>query len=643
MKTVISSILVFFFLFISSVHAQVEYAWSNHIGATSADDARVVTLDNSGNVYIAGSFRGTTDFDPGPGVFTVTSAGGDDGYIAKYDASGNFLSAFTFSNTLNCKVYSIDVDNLGNIVATGDFNGTVDFDPTAGVFTLSSPTNSDFFVAKINSNGTFAWAMKAGVNGVDDRGLGIKVDLSNDIVVTGYFIGNVDFNPGPGVNNLLSSGGGDSFVLKLTSSGVYSWAFNIGNGVNSTDAGNSLDIDPTGNIYVGGFFQAICDFDPGPSTYTLSATGAQDGYLAKYTSAGNFIWAKQLDGTGKCQLNSLNIDPNGNVYSTGSFTGSIDFDGDAPSYTLASASSTNDIFVVKYSSAGAFIWANKIGGLYDDNGYALVSDNSGVYVTGSFSNTVDFDPSISTNTIAALGYRDFFITKLDGSGNHVFTKAFGSSVDNDISYGVASPSANVIYLTGSFGGPIDLNPSPFSNTLTTSYGNYDIFMLKLMPCSQTISLTASNASICLGSSATLSASGSTTLNWSTGPTTPTILVTPTITTNYSVSGSFTTGCVDTKTIDVVVVVCAIVNEDVKEPSNYSIYPNPTTGEFTIAAKNYSTPLSCEIYNNLGELIYVDLINEKSDIKLNQIPAGVYLVRLLDESNIIVNQKKLIKN
>ena len=615
------------------------YDWAIHIGATSADETRSVKTDNSGNVYIAGAFRGTTDFDPGPGIYTVTSAGSDDGFIAKYDASGNFIAVYTFSNNLNCKVYAIDIDNSGNILATGNFNGTVDFDPMATVYGLSAPGSYDIFILKLNANGTFAWAKKMGDTSLDDCGLAIDVDITGNTLVTGYFTGSsIDFDPGSAVFPLSAGPWDDVFVLKLNSFGSFIWAFDIGTSTNSFDHGNSIVTDAFGNIIIGGYFQGTADFDPSSSALTLSTTGTQNAFLAMYTTTGTLIWSKQIDGTGMSQINNITINANGDIFSVGSFTGSIDADPNAGINILNSTNASLDIFSAKFNSFGNLFWANKIGGTGDDVALCISNDQSGIYFTGYYNNTVDFDPSASTYTLSSSGNKDFFITKSDLNGNHLFSQTFGANASDDIGYGIVTPSTNLIYLTGSFSGSVDFNPSTYATNLISSYGNSDAFLLKLQPCTQTITLTASTTAVCQGynTSVTLSAIGSNTLLWSTGATSSVIVVTPSTTTNYFVTGSFTTGCNYTENLNVQVTVCTNVIQFEANSSSFTIYPNPNNGSFTLST---GIPCNAILMNSMGQLVKTIFVsNADEQISVENLPIGIYYLKIDNKTYKVIISK-----
>src|SRR5258705_6854286 len=108
-----------------------------------------------GDVYIAGSFVGTIDFDPGIGTFTMTSGApnDNDAFICKLSHSGNFLWAKSFTGTDDAIAEDITIDQSGNVYTTGWFNGITDFDPNAGTFNLTG--SGDIFVSKLDNAGNF--------------------------------------------------------------------------------------------------------------------------------------------------------------------------------------------------------------------------------------------------------------------------------------------------------------------------------------------------------------------------------------------------------------------------------------------------------------------------------------------------------
>ena len=156
--------------------------------------------------------------------------------------------------------YSVVADNSGNVYTTGQFQGTADFDPGTGIFNLVSAGDMDIFICKLNYSGNFIWAKRIG--GISaDRGTSIAVDAAGDVFITGYFHGTVDFNPGTWVYNLVSAGGRDIFICKISSSGNFIWAKQIGG--SSDDRGLSVTTDLSGNVHASGIFWGTSGIDTG--------------------------------------------------------------------------------------------------------------------------------------------------------------------------------------------------------------------------------------------------------------------------------------------------------------------------------------------------------------------------------------------
>lgn len=463
-----------------SLSSQMNLSWANQIGGTNSDEAQSIATDSNGNVYVAGSFQGTVDFDNGIGTFTLTSAGATDGYVAKYDANGNFLNAVSFTNNLECKVYSLAIDNLDNVIVTGGFTGSVDFDPGSGVTLLVAGGYYDIFAVKLNSNLIFSWAYRFGYAGGDDYGLSAATDNNNSILLTGYFQGsNIDFDPGGAANYLSSQGAKDAFVLKLDANAGYIWAIDLGSSGTFQEVGQTIKADINGNVIVGGYFSSMVDFDPSASTQTLTSSGNYDAFIAKYSSAGVFVWAKNFSGLSNEVCYALQPDASGDVYCTGTFNGgtACDFDPGSGTFFLTSNGVGEDIFVAKLSSAGNFVWAKAMGGSGIDYGKAIALDGNTVYTSGYFNGVADFNPSTTTNAITTNGGADFFISKLDLSGNYINAYGYGAS-GNDYAHAICSPTTGVIYTAGTFSNTVDFDTgSP--GVLLTSNGSNDAFFFKL--------------------------------------------------------------------------------------------------------------------------------------------------------------------
>ena len=247
---------------------------------------------------------------------------------------------------------SIAVDASGNVYTTGYFNGTVDFDPNAGTFNLTSAGGVDIFVSKLDATGNLVWAKNMG--GVSTEiGYSIAVDASGNVYTTGYFVGTADFNPNAGTFNLTSAGSQDIFVSKLDATVNLVWAKSMGGGAND-DVGISIAVDASGNVYTTGFFNGTVDFDPNAGTFNLTSAGSQDIFVFKLDATGNLVWAKNMGGASNDIGQSIAVDASGNVYTTGYFAGTADFDPNAGTFNFTSAGG-QDIFVSKLIPCAAII------------------------------------------------------------------------------------------------------------------------------------------------------------------------------------------------------------------------------------------------------------------------------------------------
>jgi hypothetical protein len=371
------------FLVSQVFEAQNSLIWAQQYGGSDSDAGYAITLDSKSNVYTTGYFQYTADFDRGPGTYTL-DGGNASVFLTKTDASGNFQWAIKFTGRTQNGT-SLVVDNNGNIYLTGVFVTTVDFDPGAGTYTITSKNESfDCFVCKLDSMGNLVWARAFG--GKDwDESRGIALDSQGSVYTTGFFKDTVDFDPGTGVYNLVSAGKTDVFITKLDNNGNFIWAGRTGG--SNDDWGNSITYYNNGSIIYSGFFSNyMCDLDPGPNTTTVLAShGSTDAFITKVTPMGQLSWVRIFGGSSADQSMCVRADSSGNIYSSGCFQGTADFD-PGPSSLLKSSLGINDAYVLKLNSLGNLLWAKTFGSSKWDFATSLFLDSQGnSYVTGAFS------------------------------------------------------------------------------------------------------------------------------------------------------------------------------------------------------------------------------------------------------------------
>lgn len=469
----IVSLVIVLFIGTITINAQ-DYQWAKRIGGVYTDHGYSIAVDGLGNVYSAGTFMATVDFDPGSGTSNLTTTGTVDAFISKLDPEGNFLWAKSVGGVYADQVNSIAVDGSGNVYITGYFSFTADFDPGAGTNYITSAGNTDVFVLKLDAAGNFIWAKSMGGTSFEE-GHSIAVDNSGNVYTAGIFEETADFDPGVGTSNLTSAAGDDVFISKLDAAGNFLWAKSMGG--NFDDWANSIALDAFGNVHTTGSFIGTVDFDPGTGTANLTSAAARDVFISKLDSAGNFVWAKKIGGNADDRGHGIAVDDSGNVYTTGRFASSVDFDPGAGTSNLTSAGSA-DIFISKLDAAGNFGWAVRMGGSSFDGGNSIAVDGSGnVHTTGYFQGNVDFDPGAGVSNSTSAGDRDVFISKLDAAGNFVWATRMGGTL-YDRGYSIALDGAGNVYSNGSFGSTADFDPGAGTSNLTSA-GSYDVFISKL--------------------------------------------------------------------------------------------------------------------------------------------------------------------
>jgi len=319
------------------LHAQDVYLkWAKQIGGSgSYSVGNSIAVDASGNVFTTGSFTGTVDFDPGPGVFNLIAVGSGNIFVSKLNAAGNFVWAKQMGGTGSGYGSSISLDATGNIYSTGAFGGTVDFDPGVGVFNLGATTSSgDCFVSKLDECGNFLWA-SIPVTG-SGYGTGISIDAAGNAYVSGFFVGAIAI----GNDTLGNTGNWSAFIAKYDSGGNAIWGRTPGG--TGLDYGTGICTNGNGNIFVTGYFtSSYLNF--GGIPVLNDNAGFDDVFIAAYDTGGNAIWAKSVGGQDYDYGMGICTGNNGKIYVTG-YLGSysVNFGN-----TTLTNKGSNDIFIAR--------------------------------------------------------------------------------------------------------------------------------------------------------------------------------------------------------------------------------------------------------------------------------------------------------
>jgi len=364
-----------------------------------------IALDQAGSIYLAGTFLGTVDLDPGPATLNFTSNVGRDIFVVKLNSQGEFQWVRTMpyiSGTYFPYVSDLTIDDQNNILISGNVNGEIDFDPSANTALFMFP-GFEGFVVKLKGDGDYIWARQLGFTNLSEV-TAIETDSIGNVYLSGN-ISEMDIDNGPDTLFINTFGMGDSYVMKLDPNGNYVWVKNFGN-ITNTDIPSDLTIDNAGYIYATGSFAGTAYFPNATDTLSIISTGISNVFATKVNTDGEFIWAKAFNGNdsiiaeeGRC----IGVDSIGNVYVLGSFADSIDVDpGPATAWVTAETSSiySRSFFVCKLDQDGNYIRAKATNGGNDVLAKAMVLDNKAdILITGAMQTwnggPVDVDPDTS--------------------------------------------------------------------------------------------------------------------------------------------------------------------------------------------------------------------------------------------------------
>lgn len=299
--------------------------WARKAGGNGSDAVNNLKTDSNGNIYITGHFESTAFFNN----TSVTSAGEKDIFIAKYNSAGT-LQWVQRAGGVNAEVaYDVAVDANEAVYITGQFIVNTSF----GNISLTSDGIFDIFIARYNpSTATWGWAKKAGGTGYD-IGRQIAVQSDGYLIVSGGFEGTANFSG----NSLVSEGEADIYLARYNNSGSILWAKREGG--KDTEYGSDMSLDAEDNIYLTGKFQGLCNM----GSAFLPSNGSNDIFISKFSSSGSFRWAQKIGSIGDDYVYGLEVQPDGNVYITGSYGYTLDFG----NFSMPNNGSSSNIFFAR--------------------------------------------------------------------------------------------------------------------------------------------------------------------------------------------------------------------------------------------------------------------------------------------------------
>jgi hypothetical protein len=307
----------------------------------------------------------------------------------------------------------------------------------------------------------------------------IVIDSAQNSISVGTFAGTTDFDPGAGNTNTTCMGYTDCYIRKLSPSGSLIWVKTFG--ANYNQFCSSVNIDKYGNIYATGSFCSTVDFDPGPGTLYKSSVinNLEDIFIIKLDPNGNLLWVKTFGGNFPNNDRGIEIttDKNGDVYVTGIFKDSIDFDPGPNTHIISSKQQFSD-YLLKLNSNGDYLWLiSNVNNSMSLSTHIKTDNQNNIYYSSTYRDSIDMDPSPNTSMLHSNGGDDFFIQKLSSNGQLIWAKSFGSSL-NDHARILGVNKSNEIVISCAFRNTMDMNPNVgIANAI--SNGNEDICIINL--------------------------------------------------------------------------------------------------------------------------------------------------------------------
>lgn len=436
------------------------FSWANRAGLWAYDYGYGITTDNAGNVYVAGKYEMTADFN---GI-TLPCQGNHDIYLAKYTSSGTIDWVQTGGGSLGDYAHALATDGSNYIYVAGEIEGygnQIIF-PGSSI-TLNSVGNNDVFLCKYDINGNLIWARSAGAF-KNDKAVGVTFDNSGNVFICGLFTDTCVFG---GSTMILGHGKEDIFVAKYDANGTFQWVQNAGS--SERDEPKGIKCDAAGNVYVCGFYSNGAIF----GSQTLNAPNNYfESFVAKFSNSGSLQWVTTGGGNYDDVAWDLELDNSASrIYVSGEFNASANF-GSTQLITHGNA----DVYVACYDFSGNTIWATGAGGTLIDRARGMGSNATNIFITGQFGSSATF----GGHTLNAADSSDIFFVSLDKSGNFQGALAVGGQADSVETLGyesgidICATAAGDVFGTGAM-----LDGGVFGSTTLGKYARTDMFVTRI--------------------------------------------------------------------------------------------------------------------------------------------------------------------
>ncbi|RZJ70779.1 MAG: T9SS type A sorting domain-containing protein [Flavobacterium sp.] len=495
----------------------------------------------------------------------------------------------------------------GSLYITGNFSGTVDFDPGTGVENRTATGGVNTFIQKLSTTGALLWVKTLNLNTVAFASL-CKTDAAGNVYIAAPFTGTADLDPGAGVANVVTSLNNNTFLLKLNSAGEYVWARAMEAAQASPNGVYALQTDANGNVYSSGYYNGSLT----QGSTTVTSAGTIDSFIQKYDANGNAQWLKSFGGAYIDYASGIVIDGAGNIFVTGVFQSTSDLDPGVSQFIVVGQGLT-DAFISKLSPNGEFIWAKTLGGNNQEGFGDVKIDNTGNIYLAAYSNSTGMTIATQpTTTFSTTGDYDSILLKIDSAGNPLWVRQFGGT-GSDFATRLLLDTAGKIVVVGQFTGMLNFG-SLAPNTLTNAGGS-DLYITRFSAegeFTDVFGIGGSGADSCYEFFA--DAAGD---YYMLGLYTQSLDLDPSAATATITSNGFEDYFVAKYHPQ------SLGINNFKNAENFVLYPNPSDGNFTIEGNGIENAV-ITIFNNLGTIVRQ---YKSGDDVTNRLSAGVYFVEV----------------
>ncbi|MBP7808822.1 MAG: T9SS type A sorting domain-containing protein [Bacteroidia bacterium] len=538
--------------------------WGTYYGSTSDDESNETCLDNSGNVYMVGTTASNAAIAT-VGAHQTTISTTTDAFISKFTSAGVRLWATYYGSTGADAANACITDATGNIYVVGNTTATNSVLATTGAYQVSPYGGGDGFVVKFNASGVRQWGSYYGDFGGDYLN-DIGIDNAANVYLAGASGASFSLTISTAGSHQVNNGGGatDAFLVKFNTSGTRQWATFYGG--TGADAALGCFVEPAGGVFISGNTAST----GGTSIATVGSHqpahggGTNDAFLAYFNTSGVRQWGTYYGATGNDFGTCIAKDGAGFVY-MGGYASSGSAIATVGAHQTTHGGNTNDGILIKFNSTGVRQWGTYYGGTGNDFIFniAINTVSNRIYITGASSMGGNIATINGFQTVHGGGLFDAFLVSFIPSGvRQIGTYYGGTGNFDDQGTGCVTDANGNVYITGRTTSATGLSTPGAHQTAFGAFGNNDGFLVKFQDCSSTFSTALNSATICSGQSVNLlsDATGVTSYSWSNGATTSSVSVSPTVTTNYTITANTATAqCFYVKIITVSVTPSPTVN------------------------------------------------------------------------------------